>query len=45
MIKMHPLYSSSSGNMFHIETDKTDILIDIGVSYKAIIQGLKSIKI
>lgn len=43
MIKMHPLYSSSSGNMFHIETDKTDILIDIGVSYKAIIQGLKSI--
>ena len=45
MIKMHPLYSSSSGNMFHIETDKTDILIDIGVSYKAIIQGLKSINI
>ena len=43
MLKVHPLYSSSSGNMFHIETDKTNILIDIGVSYKAINLGLKSI--
>lgn len=43
MIKIHPLFSSSSGNMFHIESDSTDILIDVGVSYKNIILGLKSI--
>lgn len=43
MITIHPLYSSSSGNMFHISSNKTDILIDVGVSYKAIITGLKSI--
>ncbi len=43
MLNIHPLYSSSSGNMFHIESDKTDILIDVGVSYKAINEGLKEI--
>ncbi len=43
MANIHPLYSSSSGNMFHLETDKTDILIDVGVSYKAINEGLHSI--
>lgn len=43
MFTVHPLYSSSSGNMFHIATPKTNILIDIGVSYKAICDGLKSI--
>lgn len=43
MINLHPLYSSSSGNMFHLETDKTDILIDAGVTYKAMNEGLKSI--
>lgn len=43
MINIHPLYSSSSGNMFHVETNKTNILIDVGVSYKAINEGLKSI--
>ena len=40
MPSIHPLYSSSSGNMFHFGTDKTDILIDVGVSYKAINDGL-----
>lgn len=44
MLKVHPLYSSSSGNMFHIESEKANILIDIGVSYKAINLGLKSIE-
>ena len=44
MLSVHPLYSSSSGNMFHISSNKTDILIDVGVSYKAINEGLKSIK-
>ena len=43
MLKVHPLYSSSSGNMFHIESQKANILIDIGVSYKAVNLGLKSI--
>lgn len=43
MFKVHPLYSSSSGNMFHIASSNTNILIDVGVSYKAINEGLKSI--
>lgn len=43
MLNIFPLYSSSSGNMFNISSDKTDILLDIGVSYKAINEGLKSI--
>ena len=43
MLNIHPLYSSSSGNMFHIESNKTNILLDVGVSYKAINEGLKSI--
>lgn len=44
MIKFHPLYSSSSGNMFHLETKKTNILIDAGVNYKSIKEGLESIE-
>lgn len=44
MINFHPLYSSSSGNLFHIESPKTNILLDVGVSYKAINEGLKSIE-
>ena len=44
MLSVHPLYSSSSGNMFHIGSEKTDILLDVGVSYKAINEGLKSIE-
>ena len=36
MLKIHPLYSSSSGNMFHIASSNTNILIDVGVSYKAV---------
>ncbi len=43
MLSVHPLYSSSSGNMFHIASSSTNILIDVGVSYKAINEGLKSI--
>lgn len=40
MPSIHPLYSSSSGNMFHLESNNTNILIDVGVSYKAINDGL-----
>lgn len=43
MINLHPLYSSSSGNLFHLDNGKTNILIDAGVTYKAITQGLTSI--
>ena len=43
MINIHPLYSSSSGNMFHIGSEKTDILIDAGVNYKAINDALVGI--
>ena len=43
MFSVHPLYSSSSGNMFHIASSSTNILIDVGVSYKAINEGLKTI--
>lgn len=43
MLNLHPLYSSSSGNVFHIETPSSNILIDVGVSYKAINEGLASI--
>lgn len=42
-MNIHPLYSSSSGNVFHIETPESNILIDAGVSYKAIKDGLASI--
>lgn len=42
-MKIYPLYSSSSGNLFCLETDDTNLLIDCGVSYKAIQAGLKSI--
>lgn len=41
MVNILPLYSSSSGNVFYIETNKTNILIDAGVTYKAINDGLK----
>lgn len=43
MVNFHPLYSSSSGNMFHLESAKANILIDIGVTFKAANEGLKSI--
>lgn len=41
MVNIIPLYSSSSGNVFYIETNRTNILIDAGVTYKAINDGLK----
>lgn len=44
MLNIHPLYSSSSGNLFHIDNGgRTNILIDAGVTYKAINDGLKSL--
>lgn len=34
MLKIYPLFSSSSGNMYLIESSTTNILVDVGVSYK-----------
>ncbi|MCX8074652.1 MAG: MBL fold metallo-hydrolase [Clostridia bacterium] len=42
-MKIYPLYSSSSGNLFCLELENSNILIDCGVSYKAVCDGLKSI--
>jgi metal-dependent hydrolase (beta-lactamase superfamily II) len=43
MVNIVPLYSSSSGNVFYIETSKTNILIDAGVTYKAINDEIKAL--
>lgn len=43
MLKLYPLFSGSSGNVYFIQTDKSNILIDIGVSYSKLIQALESI--
>lgn len=40
MINLYPLYSSSSGNMYLIESEKATILIDIGVTYKKVKDAL-----
>lgn len=42
-MKIYPLYSSSSGNLFCLEDNNTNILIDVGVSYKNIVSALKGI--
>jgi phosphoribosyl 1,2-cyclic phosphodiesterase len=40
---INPLYSSSSGNLFLLEDNNTNILIDVGVSYKKICEALKGL--
>ena len=40
MINLYPLFSSSSGNMYLIESENTNILIDIGVTYKKVKDAL-----
>lgn len=40
MINLYPLYSSSSGNMYLIESEKANILVDIGVTYKKVKEAL-----
>ncbi len=42
-MNIYPLYSSSKGNMFLIESDKASILIDVGVTYKNILCALDGI--
>ncbi len=43
MLNLYPLYSSSSGNMYLIESENSNILIDIGVSYKKVKESLNAI--
>lgn len=43
MLKLYPLFSGSSGNMYFIESHKSNILVDIGVSYKTLVESLNSI--
>lgn len=43
MLKLYPLFSGSSGNMYFIESHQTNILIDIGVSYKVMLESLQKI--
>ena len=42
-MNIYPLYSSSKGNMFCIESKNTSILIDVGVTYKNIVLALEGI--
>ena len=43
MINLYPLFSSSSGNMYLIETENANVLIDIGVTYKKARESLEAI--
>lgn len=40
MLKISPLFSGSKGNCTLIQTDKTNILLDLGFGYRAILQAL-----
>lgn len=40
MINLYPLFSSSSGNMYLIESENANVLIDIGVTYKKVKDAL-----
>lgn len=45
MLQYCSLYSGSTGNSFFIKNNNTNILIDVGVSLKKIIEGLESINL
>ena len=45
MLKFCSLYSGSSGNSFLVQSDKTKILVDAGVSCKKIVDALASLNI
>ena len=40
MLDIHPLFSSSKGNCTYVFSDKTKILVDIGVSSKRLVENL-----
>ncbi len=41
MLQYGSLYSGSTGNSFLIKNKNTNILIDVGVSLKKLIEGLR----
>lgn len=43
MLKLYPLYSGSSGNMYLIRSPKSTILVDIGVSFKQVTNALETL--
>jgi len=43
MLNLYPLFSSSSGNMYLLESESANILIDIGVTYKKVKESLEAI--
>jgi len=40
MLKLYPLYSGSSGNMYLIKSPTSAVLVDIGVSFKSLVTTL-----
>ena len=42
MLKISPLFSGSKGNCTLIQSDNTNILIDVGLGYRAILKALES---
>lgn len=45
MLKLYPLYSGSSGNMYLIKSPTSTVLVDIGVSFKALKTCLENLDI
>lgn len=43
MLKLYPLFSGSSGNMYLVKSPEANILVDIGVSYKTLVESLDKI--
>ena len=43
MLKLYPLYSGSSGNMYLIKSPKSTIIVDIGVSFKSMCTAIDNL--
>ena len=43
MLKLYPLYSGSSGNMYLIRSPKATVIVDIGVSFKSLTESLDTL--
>ena len=44
MLKCCSFYSGSSGNSFFVQSEKTNLLIDVGVSFKKMENALRLYK-